>query len=126
MPGATSSLGSVGEVPGARPKRYDVLTRVELAPVPRRLLVAWACSNGAIVSARATKQEPTQPAASTRPCGRSASWNSAVASESIPPRAPLAIDLQEEGFNLDGGLAFLVARRELPAGLHAKSPFPER
>ena len=32
----------------------------------------------------------------------------------VDPAEGPAIDLQEEGFNLDGGLAFLVARRELP------------
>jgi hypothetical protein len=36
--------------------RRDVLGRAELAPVPPRLLLAWECSHGAIVPARATKQ----------------------------------------------------------------------
>jgi hypothetical protein len=43
----------------------------------------------------------------------------------VDPAEGPAIDLQEEGFNLNGGLAFLVARPE-PRRPPRKSPFPER
>ena len=41
----------------------------------------------------------------------------------VDPAEGPAIDLQEEGFNLNGGLAFLVARPE-PRRPPRKKPFP--
>jgi hypothetical protein len=48
-PGAVvASPGRFLAVP-RRPKRYDVLARAELAPVPCRLLFAWECGHGVVV-----------------------------------------------------------------------------
>ena len=40
------------------PKRYGVLAEIELARIPRRLVLAWECGRGAVVPAKAIEQKP--------------------------------------------------------------------
>ena len=94
------------------------------AATPERLLVRTKSGSVDETAALATKQEPPQPAASTRPCRRSASWNSAAASESIPPRAPRSTSRRRVSTSTGAWPSSL--HDEPPQGLHAKSPFPER